>query len=145
MRHRLSPELVVCGRELSRPRMTVERERIASQFSQFHFYMKGGRVAYVAGMLRTNYGPLYWVQVDIRPGYPYSMPRVSLPHHRIEPDCPHKYSPHEICVMKPERWCSVLTIAFIVARAAIWTSKYQNWLRSGPPGQRRWPGKDAHR
>ena len=135
-------ELIFMDSDLYRPRMTVEKEKLYSQFPGFSFYSSGDRPSSIKGYLRTNFGNSYYVRISIPDGYPYSIPRITLPYHTIDASCPHKYSDKEICVMKTEQWTSVYSLAFVVARTAIWLNKYDEWKSKG---KRRWPGKDQHR
>jgi ubiquitin-protein ligase len=138
-RFQANPELVLRGSELNRPRMTVEQEKMASQFPSFKFYGSFGKVTAVKGYLQTNFGNSYLIKIKIPDSYPYSMPGISLPYESIDGSCPHVYRNKEICVMKSEQWASSFSLAFMVAKAAIWLNKYDLWKRNG---RGRWPGKE---
>lgn len=135
-------ELVFLGSDWSRPRMTVEREKMASHFPTFDFYGYGGEVTSVQGDLRTNDGNQYYVKIEISKNYPYQMPKIYLPYETIDSSCPHKFSGGRICILRSEQWTSTFSLAFIVAKTAIWLNKYDKWKRDG---KLRWPGKDQHR
>lgn len=139
---KLNSEMVFMALDLGRPRIAVEREKMHRFFPDFRFCGGDGYVNSVQGYLRTNYGNSYLVRVEIPSTYPYSCPSISLPQDTIDSDCPHKYSLDEICVMKSEQWSSNLSLAFMVAKAAVWLNKYDLWRYNG---KIRWPGKDQHR
>lgn len=141
-RFQANPELIFMGSDFSRPRMVVEKEKINSQFPGFKFYGYGDKVTSVQGYLRTNFGNSYHIIIEIPDTYPYTRPDVMLPYMTIDSSCPHKYSDNEICVMKSEQWTTAFSLAFVIAKTAIWLNKYDTWKRNG---KRRWPGRDQHR
>jgi hypothetical protein len=131
-------ELIFMGGELSRPRMTVEREKVDLHFSGFNFYGSGGAITSVQGYLSTSYNNLYYVKIEIPSGYPYVLPKIFLPRETIDSSCPHRYADGSLCVMRSDQWTSTFSLAFMIAKAAIWINKYDSWKRNG---KRRWPGK----
>jgi len=138
----VSRELVFTGADLARPRMVVEQEKMRAKFPGFQFYGSGGNVSSVQGYLTTSDRNRYYVKVIVSSSYPYALPTIELPQHAIDSDCPHKYMSGAICVMKSEQWSSTYSLAFVVARAAVWLNKYDLWRRTG---RVRWPGNDQHR
>lgn len=137
---RANRELIFMGPDLSRPRFTVEREKMEDHFPDFSFYSSGGRVTSVKGYLRTNYSNSYYARVEVPDSYPHSIPKVWILTGYINANSPHVYKGGNICVMKSEQWSSVYSLAFMVARTAVWLNKYDIWSQTG-----RWPGKDQHR
>ncbi len=135
-------ELIFMGEDLTRPRMTVEQEKLKAHFPDFSFYASNGRVASVKGYLWTNSRKRYYVKIYLPLKYPYQMPRIELPVGTVDPDCPHTYSGGDLCVMKSEQWSTTFSIAFMAAKAAVWLNKYDLWLKKG---KNRWPGNDQHR
>jgi hypothetical protein len=131
-------EVIFSGIDLSRSRWTVEHEKLARFFPSIQLYGVDGRVTSAQGYLSTSYGSSYYVNIEIGQRYPYVLPRVCLPYTTVDSACPHRYSDGSICVMKSEQWSSSLSLAFLVAKTAVWLNKYDNWLRTG---RTRWPGK----
>ncbi len=131
-------ELLFMGSDINRSRWAVESEKLKSQFPGFNFYTLDGRISSVKGKLTTNFGNTYHVKINIPEGYPYILPEIELPYHSIDPGCPHKYSDGRICVMRSAQWSTSLSLAFLVAKTAIWLNKYDLWKYKG---KRRWPGK----
>lgn len=138
VRYQTNKELIFMGSDLGRPRMTVEREKMASHFPSFDFYGSHNKVSSVKGYLSTSYGNSYFVRIDIPGAYPYNLPEISLPYESIPSGCPHMFPENRICVMKIDQWSTTLSLAFLVAKAAIWLNKYDSWKGRG---QTRWPGK----
>ena len=138
-RFQTNPELVLRGSELSRPRMAVEKEKMSVQFPSFSFYGSFGNVSSIKGYLKTNFGNRYYIKISIPDNYPYTMPTIHLPYESIHRSCPHTYKGKDICVMKSAQWTSSFSLAFMVAKAAIWVNKYDLWKRNGRGS---WPGKE---
>jgi hypothetical protein len=131
-------EMIFSGSDLSRPRMVVEKEKLNQLFPGFEFYGSNGQVTSVMGWLNTSYGNRYLVRVVLDASYPYSLPRVELPVTTLEAGTPHRYGGGSICIMRSDQWSTTLSLAFVVAKAAIWLNKYDSWVRNG---KGRWPGK----
>lgn len=136
--YRTNTELLFMGSDLGRSRWAVEREKLKSQFPGFRFYTLDERVSSVKGNLTTNYGNTYFVNIKIPEDYPYVLPDIELPYHSTASGCPHRYTGDRICVMRSAQWSASLSLAFLVAKAAIWLNKYDLWKNKG---KRRWPGR----
>ena len=137
----VSKDILFLDSDLSRPRWTVEQEKIRRKFPGFKFHSKeGARITSVEGTLLTSYGNSYYVRISIPENYPYQIPSVSLPKHTLESYCPHKFTNETICLMKSEQWSTAYSIAFVISKVAVWLNKYDYWKRNGS-----WPGKaQAH-
>jgi ubiquitin-protein ligase len=138
-RFQMSRDLIFAGEDLSRPRWAVEREKMKAKFPGFSFFASDGKVSSVQGYLSTSYGNTYYVKVEVSSGYPYDLPRVNLPYETLDPKCPHRFTSGAVCIMKSDQWTSSFSLAFVVAKAAIWLNKYDSWKRNGKV---RWPGKE---
>ena len=130
--------LIFAGDDLTRPRMAVEQEKLRARFPGFRLYGTEDRVTAVKGYLSTTSGREYYVSIEILGDYPYSIPVVNLPIHRIDPRVHHRFSDHKPCVMRADQWSVTLSLAFMVAKAAVWLDKYETWKRDGAE---RWPGR----
>lgn len=137
-RFQTNQELIFVGTDLSRPRMAVEREKMAILFPGFKFYGSSEKINSVKGYLNTNFDNRYYVKIEISDRYPYEIPKIVLPNNTLDHSSPHTYGDKEICVMKPDRWTSTFSLAFMVAKAAIWLNKYDHWKSNG---RDEWPGK----
>lgn len=137
----VSKDVLFLDSDLTRPRWTVEQEKIRKKFPGFRLHSKDGTsITSVEGVLHTSYGNSYYVKISIPENYPYQIPSVLLPHHSIESHCPHRFSNETICLMKAEQWSSAYSIAFVISKTALWLNKYDYWKRNGS-----WPGKaQAH-
>lgn len=138
-RTEVSSDLVFMGEDLRRPRWAVERAKIDRAFSGMSFYGSGGGISSVQGYLYTSYGRKYYVKVTVPEHYPYVMPEVWLPNHSVDTGCPHVYADGSVCVMKSDQWSSSLSIAYVIAKAAVWLNKYDSWIKNGKV---RWPGME---
>ncbi len=132
-------KLIFTSSDLLRPRNAVEKEKIDNMFPQFSFFMHNGNLG-VKGRLKTSYGNHYTIRIETSGNYPYHLPNVELVDTAIESDCPHRYMDNLICVLKADQWTSTFSLAFLVAKAALWLNKYDYWQRNGE-----WPGNEqAH-
>lgn len=136
----VNQEYIFTATELSRPRMVVEKEKLQSRFPGFQFYGSAGKVSSVQGYITTYAENRYFVRIEIPDDYPYSLPDILLPEITIDPDVRHKYANNKICVMTSSQWNAVLSIAFLVAKTAIWLNKYDVWKNNGHV----WPGTEQH-
>ncbi len=140
--------LVILPAERGLPRWKVERNKLKATFPQFRFYagnvfstlLGSKNIEKVKGKLRTKSGTIYPIQVIMPESYPYEMPTIKTLGWNIHSDCPHKYDDQPLCVLLPERWSSNMTVAFLVAKTALWLHKYEIWQETG-----RWPGSDEHK
>jgi len=131
------------GSDLTRPRWAVESEKIKRHFPNFSILQnQNGNISAVSGYLTTSYGISYLVRIELPLAYPYTMPNAKVTNSAIDTSCGHAYSSNELCLMKSEQWSSTLSIAFLIAKAAIWLNKYDVWRNTG---RIRWPGTDQHR
>ena len=142
MGFQVNKDLIFTGTDLSRPRMTVEKEKLYASCSGFSFYSTASRISSIKGYLSTSYGHRYYVKIKIPENYPYNMPSIWLPYENLDSSCGHLYSDGSICIMKSDQWSTTLSLAFLVKKTAVWLNKYDSWKRNG---RRRWPGKDQHR
>lgn len=138
-RYQVDRELIFTGSDLLRPRMAVEQEKLRARFPGFKMYAVRNQPSSVKGYLSTSYGGYYYVSIELSEDYPYEPPTVILPYNTIHSDVHHKFSEHKPCVMSADQWSSSLSLAFIVAKTAIWLNKYDYWKRSG---RYRWPGAE---
>jgi len=129
-------KLIFTGEDLINPRMAVESKKMNKFFPQIRFYASGGTVTSVQGYLKTSYGNSYYIKIAISSEYPYEKPTITLPNTTIKAGCPHKFVNDTICVMKAEQWSSTYSLAFMVAKTALWVNKYDLWQRKGY-----WAGK----
>lgn len=133
--------MVFSGNEFYQPRMKVENQKLGRFFPQFNFLAVNNKVTSIKGLLTTNYNNSFEVRISMPQEYPYEIPHITPQNFTVEEECEHKYTNGNICVMRPESWKSIYSLAFIVARTAIWLNKYEQWRNNG---RDEWPGLDAH-
>ena len=117
-------------------RLFLEQHRLERYFPQFTFAQSrtGGYLS-VVGSLRTNAGRTYGLKVVLPSNYPHEIPAIFPQGWKAR--CPHIYNPGNLCIMKSEQWRQFYTIAFVVAKSAIWLNKYDVYQRTGT-----WPGNE---
>jgi hypothetical protein len=133
-------ELLFIGHDLSRPRMTVEQDKLRAFFPGMQFFATNGRVSSVQGYLKTNRGTSYHVRLEIPSDYPLSLPTVFLAYLIDAGDHKHMWNDGSICIMRRSQWSSSYSLALLIARTAKWANKYEIWKYTGS-----WPGSEqAH-
>lgn len=127
--------LTVTGTESSSPRLYVEQKKVQTYFPQFELVGdSSGNVTGTTGILSTNAGNSYQIRVEIPSNYPYSMPRI-MPVGWVASG-PHIYPRSKsLCVMRATQWTPNMTLAFMIAKSALWLNKYDVYTSTD-----RWPG-----
>ncbi len=138
-RTRLSRVLTMTPEDQGVPRMRAERNKLKRSFPGFGFVGRDGAVVALVGEISTPLGNTYKVRINLPDGYPYGMPAVETVGWRPSPRAPHQYSATSLCVMHPRFWSSKYTLAYIVAKTALWLAKYEVWRV-----HKRWPGRNQH-
>ena len=117
-------------------RMFVEQQKLGEHFPQFGLYKKNDDQLYARGTLRTSTGSNYPVQVILPADYPHSIPHIFAVGWDSS-SSPHVYKSGNLCIMKPEQWRPFYSIAFVVARTAMWCNKFDVFRAKGY-----WPGNE---
>lgn len=127
--------LLITERDSSR-RLYLEQQKLAENFRQFSFARNNstGRLC-VVGSLRTNTGYVYPVRIDLPSDYPHSIPIIYPV--GWDSTCPHVYNAGNLCVMRPDQWRSFYSLAFVIAKVAIWLNKFDVYHSRGY-----WPGNE---
>jgi ubiquitin-protein ligase len=118
-------------------RMQLESHKLRAKFPGFSFYHQPANQKLVGafGTLTTGYGTSYGILIEIPDTYPYAAPFVWPHGWQLPLNTPHTFGGGRICIMKSEQWNDKFTVAFCVAKTAIWLNKYDYWVRNY-----RWPG-----
>lgn len=120
-------------------RLAVEREILANHFPQFTLRSsRAARVYAVAtGQLSTFAARRYRIEITLSSNYPHKLPTIN------PIDWTPRKNPHLIngglCVMRANQWRSFMSVAFLVAKSALWLNKYEVFLDKGV-----WPGPEQH-
>lgn len=96
-----------------------------------------GELAEATGSLSTFTRRAYDLRILLSAQYPHRLPRI-LPHGWRPESNPHLIG-GGLCVMRESQWQSFMSVAFIVAKAALWLNKYEIFL-----DKRVWPGAEQH-
>lgn len=126
--------------DLTKPRWRVEFEKVRDNFPAFRFRgnASAGEVTAVEGSIQ-NQGRGYGIRIEIPDTYPYTIPRI-LPSGWNPQNCPHIYGDGSLCVMMSHEWSEHYSIAYLIAKAAVWIGKWAKWKETGT-----WPGADMHK
>ncbi len=117
-------------------RLYFEQQALAENFRQFSFARNGSNgELYVAGALRTNNGTVYPVRIELPSDYPHSIPFIFAV--GWDSTCPHVYRAGNLCIMRPDQWRSIYSLAFVVGKVAIWLNKFDVYKAKGY-----WPGNE---
>lgn len=120
-------------------RIATERKILADHFPQFTLAESAAADTYAVatGQLSTFVGRSYGLRIILPSKYPHELPS-------IDPDgWTPRHNPHligsELCVMRSNQWRSFMSVAFVVAKSALWLNKYEVFLSKGI-----WPGPEQH-
>ncbi|GAA1633490.1 hypothetical protein ACFQY4_16935 [Catellatospora bangladeshensis] len=128
--------LLILGEDLrGRNRWAVEQARLANAFPQFR-WAASGNTYQVHGKLTTNLRRQYAIYVALPSDYPHRLPKIFPNGWAIE-SCPHAYVEGNMCIMRPDQWRPIYSVAVAVAKAAIWLNKYEVYRHNGY-----WPGTE---
>lgn len=127
-------ELKLTATEMQSNRWYYEREKLRL-FPAFALLGVNGRVTAVEGAIDTQYNNTYGIRI-VLDNYPYALPKVFPKGWAVDPAVTHRYADGSLCIMKSDQWRQYFTVAFVVAKTAIWLGKYEIWKRN----RHVWPG-----
>jgi|SRR5713101_2103435 len=127
-------DLQLSPQELQSNRWYVERQKLRI-FPAFELLASNGQIVAAEGALDTQYNNSYGIRLELG-NYPLALPTIRPKGWTVHPDAPHKFTDGSLCVMRSDQWRKHFTVALIVAKTAIWLSKYELWKRNG----HQWPG-----
>lgn len=133
---RTTSTLVMAPADTSLSRIEAEKRKLKLHFPQFSIYDSGGTILEARGWLKTNAGNTYGILIKATSKYPYELPTVHPQDWTVKSGTPHLYQGGSLCIMRAAQWTFSFTIAFVVAKTALWLNKYEVFKTSG-----RWPGK----
>lgn len=127
-----------------RPDIGLQVLWMRRHFPQFRYERQGRWL----GVLKpTTQSPAYKVEIACREG---RAPQVFVVHPEIDPDAPHRYRDHSLCLYFPPewRWSEERIIAKSIAPwTSVWLYCYEYWLETGewydeeaPHGRRKMAG-----
>lgn len=118
-------------------RLAAEKKILAAHFPQFTLSTRTDAFAVARGQLETFTGRKYRIEITADSSYPHSLPEIHPVGWTLRPN------PHIIrgglCVMRANQWASFMSVAFLVAKSALWLNKYEVFLDKGI-----WPGPEQH-
>jgi hypothetical protein len=120
-------------------RFAEEGRILVEHFPGFALLQVGEDAFGVAsGRLSTFASRSYGLHIVLLDGYPNVLP-VILPDGWTPKENPHIYTAGNLCVMKSSQWRPFMSVAFLVAKTALWLNKYEIFLAKAI-----WPGADQH-
>lgn len=88
--------------------------------------------------ITNNFENQYLIQIIAKPGYPFAMPKVFVPHPKIEIDAKaHIHYDRSICVFHAEDYSPHMSILEIRNQACTWTWCYDVYKNTGE-----WPAAE---
>jgi hypothetical protein len=133
---RLSRGLLIAPGESGQNRMHLEQQKLREFFPHWEMLARDGRITAAVGTLRpTKQGTSYSIRIAVPAGYPYEIPTVYSDGWTPKSGTPHRYTETHLCLMRSAQWSSSFSLAFLVAKSAIWLGKYEVWCATA-----RWPG-----
>ncbi len=130
----VAPDLVLTPLEMLSNRWYYEREKLR-RFPSFILVGHEGQVTGAEGTLNTQYNNTYAIRMEL-PNYPYSLPKILPKDWKLHPRAPHQFNDGSLCILRSDQWRKHFTVAFVVAKTAVWLAKYELWKRNGNS----WPG-----
>lgn len=126
-------------------RMTKERVILERYFPQFVLrqdlspsLLGQGITTTARGTLTTFASQSREVELRTTSAYPDDVPTA----HAIgwtPVTNPHIYTDMSLCLMRSPQWIPQYSLAFAVAKTALWLNKYEFWI-----DQKIWPGNEQH-
>jgi len=115
-------------------RWYYEREKLRL-FPAFVLLGSAGQVTAAEGAIDTQASNTYGIRIELA-NYPYALPKIFPKDWTLHPAAPHHFIDGSLCIMRSVQWRTQFTVAFVVAKTAIWLAKYEIWKRNGHI----WPG-----
>jgi hypothetical protein len=112
-------------------RLATEKVIMKETYPQFVLKMDRDNRLFWDGLLKTNFGTLYRVNILYPRGYPYEKPKLLIVEPPLRRDAPHRFGDGSICVY-PEGWNYKRTTAPSgIPLVAGWLALYEVFLRTG--------------
>ncbi|MEV4806316.1 hypothetical protein AB0K18_40510 [Nonomuraea sp. NPDC049421] len=141
MDYKVTRSLLLSGAPARKQERLAEEARVLDEhFPSWRLYWKDEQntMGIAVGTLQVDFaGHEYGLQIILPSTYPHALPEI-LPHGWIPSPNPHLIG-DGLCVMRSNQWHSYMTIAFLVAKTALWLNKYEIYINRGI-----WPGAEQH-
>lgn len=118
-------------------RLGEEKRILAQHFPEFSIKSDTEFFAVGSGAISTFAGRRYELRVVLPAGYPHKCPLVYPDGWKPQRN-PHLIG-DRLCIMRDSQWQSFMSVAFVVAKSALWLNKYEIYL-----DKRVWPGAEQH-
>ncbi len=112
-------------------RMGAEKAIMAERYPQFVLKLDASRRLFWDGLVQTNFGTIYQVNISYPLSYPWQRPKLLVVYPRLRSDAPHRFTDGSLCVF-PNDWDHKrCTAPAAVPLVAAWLALYEVFLRSG--------------
>jgi len=112
-------------------RISAEKIIMQENYPQFVLKADEEKQLYWDGLLQTNFGTLYRVNINYPQAYPWQKPKLEIVQPQVQPNAPHRFSDGSLCVY-PDNWnYKQATAPAAVPLIAAWLALYEIFLRTG--------------
>jgi ubiquitin-protein ligase len=112
-------------------RLAAEKIIMAENHPQFILKIDDRKRLFWEGLLQTNFGTLYRVNILYPSSYPWQKPKLEIIDPRLRTDAPHRFVDGSLCIY-PEGWNhKQCTAPAAVPLIAGWLILYEVFLRTG--------------
>ncbi len=112
-------------------RIAAEKIIMQENYPQFVLKLDNKRQLLWDGILQTNFGTLYQVNIHYPQTYPWQKPQLFIVQPEIRADAPHRFVNPSLCVYPNEWSYKQATAPAAVPLIAGWLALYEIFLRTG--------------
>lgn len=111
-------------------RISAEKIIMQENYPQFVLKADAKKQLFWDGILQTNFGTLYRVNISYPQAYPWQKPRLEIIDPRLRGDAPHRFVDGSLCIY-PSGWnYKQATAPAAVPLIAGWLALYEVFLRT---------------
>lgn len=112
-------------------RVSAEKIIMQENYPQFVLKADAKKQLFWDGLLQTNFGSLYRVNISYPETYPWQKPKLDIVHPGLRRDSPHRFADGSLCIY-PDNWnYKQATAPAAVPLVAGWLALYEVFLRTG--------------
>jgi len=112
-------------------RISAEKIIMQENYPQFVLKLDDKKQLFWDGILQTNFGTLYRVNINYPQAYPWQKPKLIIAHPQVRADAPHRFVDGSLCIY-PDGWNYKQTTApAAIPLIAGWLALYEVFLRTG--------------
>lgn len=112
-------------------RISAEKIIMGENYPQFVLKADEKQQLFWDGLLQTNFGSVYQVNISYPQSYPWQKPKLEVIHPQVRRDAPHRFADGSLCIY-PDNWnYKQATAPAAVPLIAGWLALYEVFLRTG--------------